>query len=384
MKDGKIVVGIMGLQFGLRHMDGAIENGYEIGAICDNLPGRLEDYGTEYKIPRDRWYTDYKDCLNIGLDVVVLAVPDQMHRQMSEDFLAAGVNVLCEKPLALNREDLCAIIKAEKASTARFMVGQVCRFTSNFILAKQMIDEGCLRNPDVRSVIGLHVESTVPTGAVLFTPGPMNAASCEFYVTVEGKSCHGAHPDLGVDAIVIAANIITALQTIISRNLDPAEALVITIGKIQGGTKENVVAGQVHMSGTLRSLNYENRDFAKKRMKALASSVAEAYGGSCDITFDDGYPPLINDTAVTDALVSAASEAYGADSVIFRENASLGADDFAFFCQAVPSSYFNIGASDFHKGTPAPAHSEGFNPEEECMKYAMVMEIAGALKLMEE
>lgn len=142
MKDGKVVVGIMGLQFGLRHMEGAMENGYEIGAICDNLPGRLEDYGTEYKIPRDRWFTDYRDCLNIGLDVVVLAVPDQMHRQMSCDFLAAGVNVLCEKPLALNREDLCAIIKAEKESTARFMVGQVCRFTANFILAKQMIDEG--------------------------------------------------------------------------------------------------------------------------------------------------------------------------------------------------------------------------------------------------
>ena len=247
-----------------------------------------------------------------------------------------------------------------------------------------MIAEGCMENPKVDAVIALHVEEKRPLGTVEFKYGAINASTTEFHVQVNGASCHGAHPDLGVDAIVIAANIITSFQTVISRNLDPAEALVITIGKIQGGTKENVVAGQVHMSGTLRSLNYENRDFAKKRMKALASSVAEAYGGSCDITFDDGYPPLINDTAVTDALVSAASEAYGADSVIFRENASLGADDFAFFCQAVPSSYFNIGASDFHKGTPAPAHSEGFNPEEECMKYAMVMEIAGALKLMEE
>ena len=142
MKDGKIVVGIMGLQFGLRHMEGAMENGYEIGAICDTLPGRVEGYGKEYNIPEDRWYRDYRDTLNIGLDVVVLAVPDQMHRKMAEDFLAAGVNVLCEKPLALNREDLCAIVKAEKASSARFMVGQVCRFTSNFILAKKMIDEG--------------------------------------------------------------------------------------------------------------------------------------------------------------------------------------------------------------------------------------------------
>ena len=142
MRDGKIVVGIMGLQFGLRHMEGAMDNGYEIGAICDVLPGRLKEYGEEYKIPEDRRFTDYKDCLNIGLDVVVLAVPDQMHRQMAEDFLAAGVNVLCEKPLALNRDDLVAIIKAEKASKARFMVGQVCRFTPNFVLAKQMIDEG--------------------------------------------------------------------------------------------------------------------------------------------------------------------------------------------------------------------------------------------------
>ena len=144
MKDGKIMVGIMGLQFGLRHMEGAMENGYEIGAICDTLPGRLKDYGTEYKIPEDRWFTDYKDTLNIGLDVVVLAVPDQMHRQMAEDFLAAGVNVLCEKPLALNRDDLVAIIKAEKASKARFMVGQVCRFTPAFVKAKEIIDAGTI------------------------------------------------------------------------------------------------------------------------------------------------------------------------------------------------------------------------------------------------
>jgi predicted dehydrogenase len=144
MKDGKIIVGIMGLQFGLRHLAGAIENGYEIGAICDPLPGRVQKYGKEYNIPEDRWYNDYKDCLNIGLDVVVLAVPDQLHRQMAEEFLAAGVNVLCEKPLALNRDDLVAIIKAEKANKARFMVGQVCRFTPAFIKAKEIIDAGTI------------------------------------------------------------------------------------------------------------------------------------------------------------------------------------------------------------------------------------------------
>ena len=249
--------------------------------------------------------------------------------------------------------------------------------------AAQMIEAGCMENPKVDAVIALHVEEKKPLGIIELKHDAMNASTTEFCMNVNGASCHGAHPDLGVDAIVIAANIITSLQTIISRNLDPAEALVITVGTIQGGTKENVVAGQVRMTGTLRSLTYENRDFAKKRMQAIASSVAEAYGGTCTVDFNDGYPPLINDGPVTDALAAVAAEAFGPESVSFKKNASLGADDFAFFCHEVPSSYFNIGASDFSKGTPAPAHSECFNPEEECMKYAMVMEAAGALKLME-
>lgn len=249
--------------------------------------------------------------------------------------------------------------------------------------AAQMIAAGCMENPKVDAVIALHVEEKRPLGTIEFKYDAINASTTEFHVNVNGTSCHGAHPDQGVDAIIIAANIITSFQTIISRNLDPAEALVITIGKIQGGTKENVVAGQVEMSGTLRSLNVENREFAKKRMQAIASSVAEAYGGSCSITFSDGYPPLINDQAVTETLVAVATEAFGPEHVVFRKNASLGADDFAFFCEQVPSSYFNIGATDFSKGDMKPAHSEFFNPEEECMKYAMVMEAAGALKLME-
>ena len=121
MKDGKIVAGVVGLQFGLRHLDGFIANGFEVGGICDNLPGRVEQYGTEYKIPEDKWFRDYRDMLNIGLDIVVIAVPDMQHRELSEAFLDAGVNVLCEKPLALTHEDLCAIAKAEARSKARFM-----------------------------------------------------------------------------------------------------------------------------------------------------------------------------------------------------------------------------------------------------------------------
>ena len=144
MKDGKIVAGVVGLQFGLRHLDGFIANGFEVGGICDNLPGRVEEYGTEYKIPEDKWFRDYRDMLNIGLDIVVIAVPDMQHRELSEAFLDAGVNVLCEKPLALTHEDLCAIAKAEARSKARFMCGQICRFTPAFAKAKEIIDAGTI------------------------------------------------------------------------------------------------------------------------------------------------------------------------------------------------------------------------------------------------
>lgn len=142
MRNGNVVVGIVGLKFGVCHLQGALRNGYEIGAICDLRPDRLEEWGNEYNIPEDRRFTDYKDLYNLGLDIVCVAVPDQQHVPISIDFLKAGINVLCEKPLALHRDELVRICKAEKESKARFMVGQVCRFTPAFIKAKELVESG--------------------------------------------------------------------------------------------------------------------------------------------------------------------------------------------------------------------------------------------------
>lgn len=142
MEKKKFVVGIIGLMFGRAHLEGAQSNGVEIGAICDIDEERLNYWGEHYGIPAEKRFTNYKDLMNIGLDGVTVAIPDQLHRQVSVEFLEAGISVLCEKPLALNREDICAICKAEKESSARFMVGQICRFTPGFIKAKELIDEG--------------------------------------------------------------------------------------------------------------------------------------------------------------------------------------------------------------------------------------------------
>ena len=248
---------------------------------------------------------------------------------------------------------------------------------------RTMINEGCLERPRVDAVLGLHVSETVPLGNIELRHGVMNAATSEFQLKIIGKSCHGAHPEGGIDAIVIAGSIISTLQTIVTRNLDPTEPLIITVGKIQGGTKENVIAGEVTMSGTLRSLDFEHRDFAKKRMIAICNGIASAYGGRCEITFDDNYPPLVNDSRLITLMSKIGDKLIGPEHVSFRPSPSLGADDFAFFCQEVPSVYFNIGCTDFEKGTPAPAHNEKFNPEEEAMKYGVMMEVLGVLEMME-
>lgn len=145
MRNGNYVVAIIGLNFGMRHLEGAISNGYEIGALCDLRESRLKEFSEKYNIPMDRCFTDYHELLKMeDLDIVVIATPDQLHRPLSEEFLAAGKHVLCEKPLALTREDINAIVATEHKSGARFMVGQICRFTPAFVKAKEIIDAGTI------------------------------------------------------------------------------------------------------------------------------------------------------------------------------------------------------------------------------------------------
>ena len=250
--------------------------------------------------------------------------------------------------------------------------------------AEQMIKEGCLENPKVDISLALHMDEKYPVGQFTFRYGAMYASTTEFAIHVKGTACHGAHPDMGADAIVMAGNLITALQTITSRNMDPTDPLVITIGTIHGGTAENIVTGQVDMTGTIRSLNLEHRDFAKKRMTEIADNITAAYGGSCEIEFFDSYPPLVNDQHVTDVMTRLTSEEFGPDSVILRDRASMGADDFAYFCQAVPSTYWTVGAAVENEADRAPLHNEFLILEEEGMRNGLYLELAGIFELLRE
>lgn len=248
--------------------------------------------------------------------------------------------------------------------------------------AERMIQEGCLENPKVDIGLALHMDAANPVGKVTFRYGPMYASTTDFKIHVKGASSHGAHPEMGADAIVMAGNLVGAFQTIISRNMDPTDPLVITIGTIHGGTAENIVTGQVDMTGTLRSLNLAHRDFAKKRMVKIADSITAAYGGSCEIEFFDGFPPLVNDQHITDTMVAIAQEEFGSENVLFRDRASMGADDFAYFCQAVPATYWVVGAAVDKAEDRKSLHNECIILEEEAMRNGLYMELAGVFELL--
>ena len=251
--------------------------------------------------------------------------------------------------------------------------------------AKQMIDAGCLENPKVDSVLGLHVETTVPVGKVEFIPGPMNAASCEFYVTVKGKSCHGAHPSNGVDAIVCGCDMVGSIQTIITRRINPVDPALITIGRFHSGTKNNIIAGEAEFSGIIRTLNLENRELIKSQIKQICEGTAAAYGATCEVVFHDSYPSLENDYTLLEWITESTEEIIGRENITKKDQPSMGADDFSYFCHGSRGFYYNIGTWNKEKEcTSYPIHNDQFNPDEECIKTGILTMVAGVLKILEE
>ena len=250
--------------------------------------------------------------------------------------------------------------------------------------ALPMIRAGCLKNPVVDAVIGLHVEPEIPAGHLEFRRGSMNAASNEFTITVTGASSHGARPHNGVDAILAASQIVNALQSIASRSVAATDAAVVTVGLLQAGTAPNVLAGEAVMKGIVRTLNPTTRALAVRRVEEIAEATAAAYGASAQVDFTESYPALINDDDVEEILERAALTIFEREQVHFRSEPSMGAEDFSYFCSAVKGAYFNIGTKSSPEAPSAPLHSEYYCPDERCIRTGILMELAGALALMKK
>lgn len=249
--------------------------------------------------------------------------------------------------------------------------------------AEPMIREGCLEQPYVDHVIGLHVSPSYPVGTIGVAYGKMYAASDMFQLRVYGKSAHGAHPSDGVDAIMISAAILNTLQTVVSRRTDPLDSVVCTVGKIRGGTVRNQIADYVECDGILRTLTPESRLATREQVERICRMVAESMGGRAEFAVTPSYGPLITDRKVTAVLEEVAAERLGADHVILEEHPQMGVEDFAYFAAARPSTFYHLGCVDPDRDMTAPLHNSRFQVDERCIPEGVGIQTALALKLAE-
>lgn len=248
--------------------------------------------------------------------------------------------------------------------------------------ALRMIEAGCLENPHVDYVLGLHVSSAYEAGHVGVRYGKMMAASDEFTIVLKGKSCHGAHPDQGNDTMVMAAAVIGGLQTIVSRNISPTDSAVCTIGKIKGGVAGNVICDRLQMDGILRSLTPAGRDFLRERLVSIVENTAKAYGGEGTAEFHFSYPALINTDEAVDAVKAAAVETLGEAQVTVEPEPELGTEDFSYFAERRPACFWHLGCANRERGIGADLHSCYFDIDESCLALGVEIQARAALKLL--
>jgi amidohydrolase len=248
--------------------------------------------------------------------------------------------------------------------------------------ADRMVKEGCMKNPDVDYVLGLHVMPYIETGMVELKYGKLNASTDEVKITVNGKSAHGAYPDKGIDSIMIAGHVITAVQSLVSRNISPLNSVVLTLGQIHGGVKDNVIADEVVMTGTLRTLDSETRNYAKQKINEIVSNVAAAFGGIAKAEFNEGYRALINNDEVVDVIKENAEKILGKENIVYKEFPSLGAEDFSYFLDECKGAFFHLGCGNDKKGITAAIHTENFDIDEECLKIGIQLQVENVLSLL--
>jgi amidohydrolase len=278
--------------------------------------------------------------------------------------------------IALTLAQLLAERRDSIAGSVRFAFQPAEEISSG---ASAMIREGVLEGVD--RVLGLHVWAGLETGRIAVRPGPMWASADLFELTVTGKGGHGAMPHLTVDAVVVAAQVISALQTLVSRETAPTEPAVLTLGSVHGGSAANVVAGEVRIQGTLRAFNPALRERLLKRIAELARGIASSMGGSAGFTNLSGAPPVVNDAAMADMVAAAAREVVGEENVTPFEPLMVG-EDFAYFLEQRPGCFFLLGGAP--EDGPRVHHTADFAVDERCLLIGLEVMANAVLRLLED
>jgi amidohydrolase len=231
--------------------------------------------------------------------------------------------------------------------------------------AVAMIEDGVLAEPDVTAVVGLHIWNNIPVGNVGIYAGPMMAAADEFEVVINGRGGHGAMPHQTTDAIVAASHVVTALQTIVSRNVSPLDAAVVTVGKFTAGSAFNVVAERATLRGTARTFSKDMYQAIPGMIERVIKGVTESMGATYELTYQRQTPLLVNDPGICELVAECAAEVVGSANVITDQSVpTMGAEDMAFFLESAPGCYFFLGSQNEEQGFVHPHHSPRFDIDE--------------------
>lgn len=236
--------------------------------------------------------------------------------------------------------------------------------------ASLMIKEGVLQNPEPQGIVGQHVMPLIEAGKVGFRSGKYMASCDELFMTVKGKGGHGAHPHQNIDPIAITAQIITAMQQIVSRNADPRTPSVLSWGKIVGNGATNVIPDEVYLEGTFRTFDETWRAEAHEKMVKMAVGIAESMGAICDFEVRKGYPFLINEAKITAAAQSYAVDYLGAENVV-ELDLWPAAEDFSYYSQETNACFYRLGTGNKAKGITSGVHTPTFDIEETALETSI-------------
>lgn len=220
----------------------------------------------------------------------------------------------------------------------------------------------------VSSIYGLHLMNDYPTGTVASKPGAMAASTDEFTIRITGRGGHAGQPDKSIDALSIGAKVVSAMESFMSRRINPFDPAVFSVGIFQSGSAINIIAETAKIAGTLRCQNEETREYILHNMHQIAEGICSAYGASCHIDVLHGLPPLINDERTEKRAMEIAEAAVGGEKLVEIKNPMMGAEDFAYFAKSIPAAFLWIGSGNKEKGFINLAHHPKFDFDEEAME----------------
>jgi amidohydrolase len=245
--------------------------------------------------------------------------------------------------------------------------------------ALPLIALGALERPKVDFVVGQHVDPSLPLGRIGWKAGPFMAAADEFRVVVRGRGGHASTPHQGPDAVLVASEIVTGLQALVSRVRDPVDPVVVSVGSIHGGTRHNILPDEVVLEGTVRTMGPATRDLVEAALKRRIRAIAASLGAKVAIRYRRGYPPLVNPPEATAKVVRALEIEFGPSNVVRAENPLMGAEDFSRYLERVPGTFLRLGVGEPRR--PASLHSATFAPDERALVLGAAVLAAAATGL---